>query len=75
MSDFGYVVDILALELWGEVYLTFASIVQQIHYAVNWRNIKQLQYERALENLRHPARAFGGAAGGLDDALFYILLN
>ncbi|CAG8972477.1 hypothetical protein HYALB_00001167 [Hymenoscyphus albidus] len=77
MSDFGHVVDILALELWREIATftsvsTFASIIQQIHYAVHWRNIKQLQYERALENLRHPARAFGGAAGGLDDALFYI---
>lgn len=50
---------------------TFASIIQQIHYVVDWHEIKHAQYEQAVRSLDHPALAFGGAAEKADIVLFY----
>lgn len=33
-----------------------ASMVQQIHYAVDWSNVKEAEYEQAKTLWKHPGR-------------------
>ena len=54
---------------------TLASIVQQLHYALDWRIIKQAQFDQAIKSLSHPGLAFGGAAEKADVVLFYIRMQ
>lgn len=51
---------------------TIASIVQQIHFAVAWVDIKEAQFAKAVLSLTDPSLAFGGAAQIWDVVLFYI---
>ena len=51
---------------------TVGSIIQQFHYATSWVDIKQAQFEKAIQSLTEPSLAFGGAAQKTDVALFYI---
>ncbi|KAI0002645.1 hypothetical protein F4779DRAFT_128258 [Xylariaceae sp. FL0662B] len=57
-------------------YVTFlgtaASIIQQFHTLVWWRDIKVEQYEYALAHLGSPELAIAGSSVGLDLVLFYI---
>ncbi|KAH6674167.1 hypothetical protein B0J14DRAFT_33301 [Halenospora varia] len=51
---------------------TLGSIIQQFHYAFDWRVIKQAQFDQAVKSLSHPGLAFGGAAEKADIILFNI---
>ncbi|CAL3967470.1 unnamed protein product [Diplocarpon coronariae] len=51
---------------------TFASIVEQIHYAVAWVTIKEAQYEKAVESQYRQGLQFRRAALQLDSVLFFI---
>ncbi|KAI1084672.1 hypothetical protein F5B20DRAFT_216908 [Whalleya microplaca] len=51
---------------------TAASIVQQFHTLVWWRDVKIGQYEYALAHLGSPELAIAGSSTGLDLVLFYI---
>lgn len=51
---------------------TLASIIQQLHYATAWVVIKQAEFDKAVEDLEHPALAVGGAAQVVDKGLFLI---
>ncbi len=51
---------------------TFASIIQQLHYATAWEVIKQAQFDKALASQKRKGLAFGGAAQIVDQVLFYI---
>jgi hypothetical protein len=54
---------------------TVGSIIQQFHYAINWRTIKQAQFNQALLSLKVPGLSFGGAAEKADIVLFYIRMT
>jgi hypothetical protein len=51
---------------------TLASIVQQVHYAVAWRAVKQAHYEKALRAVELPGLTFVGGAHPVDRALYLI---
>jgi hypothetical protein len=51
---------------------TVASIIQQLHYATSWVIIKEAQFNKAIESLKHPGLALGGAAQPVDEVLFFI---
>ncbi|KAI5925900.1 hypothetical protein F4810DRAFT_699812 [Camillea tinctor] len=51
---------------------TAASIAQQIHTIVWWRDVKVEQYEYAIMNLGSPEIAIAGQSVGVDLVLFYI---
>ncbi|KAK0106940.1 hypothetical protein ONS95_003655 [Cadophora gregata] len=51
---------------------TFASLIQQIHYAAAWEVIKEAQFHKAVESQTRKGLAFGGAAQIVDQVLFYI---
>jgi len=51
---------------------TFASIIQQIHYATSWRFVKIAQYEKAIKSQTIEGAAFQVAAGPTDTVLFTI---
>jgi hypothetical protein len=48
---------------------TLISIIQQIHYAISWIDIKRAEYTRAVESLTIPALGFFGTAQELDVVL------
>ncbi|CAJ2512055.1 Uu.00g076800.m01.CDS01 [Anthostomella pinea] len=51
---------------------TAASIAQQIHTIVDWRNIKIEQYRHTVQKLGDAEIAIAGQSTGLDLVLFYI---
>lgn len=51
---------------------TFASIVQQIHYATNWEAVQQAKYEKAVLAAVDPGLTFVGGAHQTDVVLFFI---
>ncbi|KAK8086572.1 hypothetical protein PG994_001546 [Apiospora phragmitis] len=51
---------------------TLASIIQQIHTIVDWRNIKIDQYNTAAANHGSIVVAVAGPSTGLDLALFFV---
>ncbi|KAI1639134.1 hypothetical protein F4809DRAFT_648771 [Biscogniauxia mediterranea] len=51
---------------------TAASIAQQIHTIVWWRDVKMEQYEHAIMNLGSLEIAIAGPSAGIDLVLFYI---
>ena len=51
---------------------TLASIIQQIHTIVRWRDIKIEQHANVLANVGNPELNITGASTGLDLVLFYI---
>ncbi|KAL3424019.1 glycoside hydrolase [Phlyctema vagabunda] len=51
---------------------TLASIIQQFHYALAWKSVKQAQYSKAVESLSNPSLSFGGAAQIVDVILYWI---
>ncbi|KAH8596385.1 hypothetical protein B0O99DRAFT_593705 [Bisporella sp. PMI_857] len=51
---------------------TFASIIQQVHYATSWVAIKEAQYKKALKSVEIPGLALGGASETTDVVLFNI---
>ncbi|KAI0602460.1 hypothetical protein F4775DRAFT_537336 [Biscogniauxia sp. FL1348] len=51
---------------------TAASIAQQIHTIVWWRDVKIEQYEHSIMNLGRPEIAIAGPSVGVDLVLFYI---
>jgi hypothetical protein len=46
--------------------------MQQIHYAVDWVDVRQAQCQRAKESLITPALPIGDAAHPVDVVLFRI---
>ncbi|KAK4125499.1 hypothetical protein N657DRAFT_268457 [Parathielavia appendiculata] len=51
---------------------TLASIIQQIHTIVRWREIKIEQYEKLVATVGYPELNIAGLSSGLDLGLFYI---
>ncbi|KAK4149562.1 hypothetical protein C8A00DRAFT_18758 [Chaetomidium leptoderma] len=51
---------------------TLASIIQQIHTIVRWRDIKTEQHANVVANVGNPELNITGASTGLDLVLFYI---
>jgi hypothetical protein len=51
---------------------TAASIAQQIHTIVRWRDIKTEQYANLVANVGNPELNITGGSTGLDLVLFYI---
>ncbi|KAK4031355.1 hypothetical protein C8A01DRAFT_42182 [Parachaetomium inaequale] len=51
---------------------TLASIAQQIHTIVRWREIKIAQYDHLVANVGNPELNQTGSSVGLDLVLFYI---
>lgn len=51
---------------------TLASVIQQIHTIVAWRDIKIEQYNNAMANRGHIEIALAGLSTGMDRILFYI---
>ncbi|KAL2264359.1 hypothetical protein VTK26DRAFT_5785 [Humicola hyalothermophila] len=51
---------------------TMASIAQQIHTIVRWRDIKTAEYENIVANVGNPELNITGGGTGLDLVLFYI---
>ncbi|KAL7623791.1 hypothetical protein AAE478_005344 [Parahypoxylon ruwenzoriense] len=51
---------------------TVASIVQQFHTLIWWRDVKTEQYEYTVAHLGCPEIAIAGPSVGLDLVLFYI---
>lgn len=51
---------------------TLSSIIQQVHYATAWIDIKQAQFEKAVKNLSNPPILSSGAAEKTDVVLFSI---
>jgi hypothetical protein len=51
---------------------TLGSIIQQLHYAISWKVIKEAQFDKAVQSLKHPGLAIGGAAQPVDVVLFFI---
>ncbi|KAI0834296.1 hypothetical protein F5Y06DRAFT_175002 [Hypoxylon sp. FL0890] len=51
---------------------TVASIIQQFHTFIWWRDVKTEQYEYTAEHLGNPEIAVAGPSVGLDLVLFYI---
>lgn len=54
---------------------TVASIIQQIHTIVLWRDIKTSQHENIVANVGNPELNITGASTGLDLVLFYIRMS
>ncbi|KAI2616319.1 hypothetical protein GGR54DRAFT_649609 [Hypoxylon sp. NC1633] len=54
---------------------TAASIIQQFHTLIWWRDVKLAQYEYTVAHLGSPEVAIAGPSAGLDLVLFYILLE
>ncbi|KAL8372138.1 hypothetical protein RB595_001775 [Gaeumannomyces hyphopodioides] len=51
---------------------TTASIIQQFHTIVDWRDIAMAKFNRVLADPRNPELSISGASGGVDLVLFYI---
>lgn len=49
-----------------------ASIAQQIHTIVRWRDIKIAQHQHARDNLGNAELIIAGQSEGLDLILFYL---
>lgn len=64
-------IDVLLLAVFTTLG-TLASIAQQIHTIVRWRDIKLEQYANAVANVGKPELAVAGFSTGADLALFYI---
>lgn len=54
---------------------TLASIIQQIHTIVRWRDVKTAQYENLAANVGNPELNLTGSSTGLDLVLFYIRMS
>ncbi|KAK1965064.1 hypothetical protein LY78DRAFT_581211 [Colletotrichum sublineola] len=53
---------------------TAASVAQQIHTLIRWRDIKFDQFQHANANVGNPELAISGQSVGIDLAFFYIQL-
>jgi hypothetical protein len=51
---------------------TLASVIQQIHTIIRWRDIKLEQYDNLVKHVGNPELNIAGASTGLDLVLFYI---
>jgi hypothetical protein len=51
---------------------TLASVIQQLHTIVRWRDIKIEQHANVVANVGNPELNITGASTGLDLVLFYI---
>lgn len=51
---------------------TAASVAQQTHTLVRWRDIKLEQFRHSSINVGNPELAIAGQSTGLDLVLFYI---
>jgi hypothetical protein len=51
---------------------TLASVIQQIHTIIRWRDIKLEQYENLVKHVGNPELNITAASTGLDLVLFYI---
>ncbi|KAG7287009.1 hypothetical protein NEMBOFW57_006509 [Staphylotrichum longicolle] len=51
---------------------TLASVIQQIHTIIRWRDIKTEQYANLVANVGDPELNITGGSTGLDLVLFYI---
>lgn len=51
---------------------TLASIIQQIFFAVNWRSLKNAEYQKALDNVGKPALVLVGVAGPEATSLYLV---
>jgi hypothetical protein len=51
---------------------TLASVIQQIHTIVRWRDIKIEQYQKLVANVGDPELNITGLSTGMDLVLFYI---
>lgn len=51
---------------------TAASVAQQLHTIVYWRDIKNAQFRHSIANVGNPELAIAGQSTGLDLVLFYI---
>ncbi|KAK3390309.1 hypothetical protein B0H63DRAFT_110867 [Podospora didyma] len=51
---------------------TLASIIQQIHTIVSWRDVKTSEWENMVANVGNPELHVTGASTGFDRILFYI---
>ncbi|KAF6814149.1 glycoside hydrolase [Colletotrichum sojae] len=51
---------------------TAASVAQQFHTIVRWKDIKLEQFQHSSANVGNPELAIAGQSTGLDLALFYI---
>jgi hypothetical protein len=49
-----------------------ASIAQQIHTMIRWRDIKIAQHQHVLDNLGNAELIIAGQSQGLDLVLFYL---
>jgi hypothetical protein len=63
--------DITLLAFFASLSST-ASIIQQIHYLAAWEKVKQAAYDKAVESIKNPSLAIGGAAEKTDVVLFRI---
>jgi hypothetical protein len=63
--------DVAMLGFFASLHTT-ASIVQQIHTIVRWRDIKTEQHANIVANAGDPELNITGASTGLDLVLFYI---
>ncbi|RKF65468.1 putative glycoside hydrolase [Erysiphe neolycopersici] len=51
---------------------TFASIIHQIHYVANWKDLRMAHYQQAVESYQRHGIAFGGVGETWDVVLFYF---
>ncbi|KAF9881883.1 glycoside hydrolase [Colletotrichum karsti] len=51
---------------------TAASVAQQLHTIVRWRDIKLAQFQNSAANVGNPELAIAGQSTGLDLVFFYI---
>lgn len=51
---------------------TLASIIQQIHTIIRWRDVKTAEHNNIVANVGNPELNITGGATGLDLVLFYI---
>lgn len=54
---------------------TAASITQQFHSIINWRDIALAKFERIAADPRNPELSISGASEGFDLILFYIRMS
>jgi len=51
---------------------TLASMVQQLHFAIEWESVKEAEFEKALRSVKTPSLALSGPAQEIDIVLFNI---
>jgi hypothetical protein len=54
---------------------TLVSIIELLHYALAWNEIKVAQYQKAVASLKTPALGFSGSAGTVDVVLADIRIH